>query len=105
LREIHKASGGPWGGIYVDQSYFEWLKGVFGEQAVQETCSDYEEYLDMQREFETKKRAFRFDSTSQVIIKIPSKLRDLSEKYAGKSLSSLISGKGLGEQVVLAAQE
>jgi len=105
LREIHKASGGPWGGIYVDQSFFEWLKGIFGEQAVQETCSDYEEYLDMQREFETKKRAFRFDSKSLITFKIPSKLRDLSEKYAGKSLSSLINGKGLGEKVVLAGKD
>ena len=105
MREIHKASGGPWGGIYVDQSFFEWLKGIFGERAVQETCNDYEEYLYMQREFETKKRAFRFDSTSQVMFRVPSKLRNLSEKYAGKSLSSLISGKGLGEQVVLAAED
>jgi len=91
LREIHKASGGPWGGIYVDRSYFEWLKAIFGERAINEICSDVDESLDMQREFEVKKRDLKSNSNTKIVFRIPSKLRELSLKYEEKPLKELIS--------------
>ncbi|WAR31398.1 HS12B-like protein [Mya arenaria] len=31
LKEIHKSSGGPWGGMYVDENYIAFIRKIFGE--------------------------------------------------------------------------
>ena len=36
LRELHRASGGAWGGIYVDKNFVKLLESVFGEDAIKE---------------------------------------------------------------------
>ncbi|XP_060603676.1 heat shock 70 kDa protein 12B-like [Ruditapes philippinarum] len=45
LKEIHKASGGPWGGTAVDKNYFDWLTNLFGERTMErfkkEQMADY----------------------------------------------------------------
>ncbi|XP_052761219.1 heat shock 70 kDa protein 12B-like [Mya arenaria] len=34
LKEIHKASGGPWGGIFVDKNYMKMLDRLYGEETL-----------------------------------------------------------------------
>jgi hypothetical protein len=55
LKELHKASGGPWGGIIVDNNYLEWLTKIFGNTTMQKfTSKQMEDYFQMLRDFEIK---------------------------------------------------
>jgi len=82
LCEIHKASGGPWGGTNVDEEFFKWLETIFGKRAMSEL--DFHEHLDMQRELETIKRDLKLNSTNKMKFNIPSQLRRLSLQYKEK---------------------
>ena len=91
LKEIHKASGGGWGGIMVDQAFEELLielvgKGVYDAFTTDET----EDYLDLWRLFEVKKKTVEPSMTSKVVMKLSSSLRDLYENQTGFSLEEAI---------------
>ncbi|WAR14058.1 HS12A-like protein [Mya arenaria] len=92
LKEIHKASGGPWGGIYVDKKYMEMINKLFGENALTDLRkTDMNDYFDITREFEYKKRSFDTVKTKQFFLRISASLRDLVEKYYSKSLEERIT--------------
>ena len=62
LTELYRASGGPYGGIYVDKEYLKIYDTIFGEGSVDQLKhEDMEEYLILIREFETKKRLVTSD--------------------------------------------
>ncbi|WAR14080.1 HS12A-like protein, partial [Mya arenaria] len=91
LKEIHITSGGPWGGIYVDENYMKMLNELFGEKAITELRkTEINDYFDVIREFEHKKRSFDTEKTNQLIVRISASLRDLAEKYSSKSLEERI---------------
>ncbi|XP_052819950.1 heat shock 70 kDa protein 12A-like [Mya arenaria] len=91
LKEIHISSGGPWGGIFVDENYMKMLNELFGEKAITELRkTEMNDYFDVIREFEHKKRSFDTEKTNQLIVRISASLRDLAEKYSSKSLEERI---------------
>ncbi|KAL4230003.1 hypothetical protein ACF0H5_010391 [Mactra antiquata] len=68
LREVIRASGGAWGGTRVDAAYDKLLDSIFGETLMEEFRREERiEDLEMQRNFELKKREIKIDSN---IIKI-----------------------------------
>lgn len=79
LKEIHKASGGPWGGISVDKNYLQMLEHVFGCSEIENLKSQYmEDYFDLLRDFEIKKRHFPQSSSEMVTLRVPFVLQQLS---------------------------
>ncbi|KAH3748366.1 hypothetical protein DPMN_182810 [Dreissena polymorpha] len=57
VKVIHKASGGPWRGIFVDDQYFQYLDSVLGIGVIEELRTNHiEDSFEMNREFEYKKR-------------------------------------------------
>ncbi|WAR14071.1 HS12A-like protein [Mya arenaria] len=101
LKEIHKASGGPWGGIYVDENYMKMLNKLFGETALTDLRNtEMNDYFDVTREFEHKKRSFDTDKTKQIIVRISASLRDLAEKNSSKSLEERISSLKVRENAI-----
>lgn len=81
LKEICKANGGPWGGMYVDKNYLKFYEQIFGERAME--CllkEDKYGYIDLLRSFETKKRSITSNSNQRVVLDIPSILGEESEK-------------------------
>ncbi|WAR14055.1 HS12B-like protein [Mya arenaria] len=101
LKEIHKASGGPWGGIYVDENYMKMLNELFGENALTELRkTEMNDYFDVTREFEHKKRSFDTDKTKQIIVRISASLKDFAEKYSSKSLEELIASLKVRENAI-----
>ncbi|XP_078331448.1 heat shock 70 kDa protein 12A-like [Crassostrea virginica] len=57
LTELYRASGGPYGGIYVDKEYLKMYDTIFGKEAIDKLKKeDIGEYLTIKREFEAKKR-------------------------------------------------
>jgi len=93
LKAIHKASGGPWGGTYVDQNYLAMLADVFGTKALEDLKkTEIGDYIDLLREFETKKRDFSSKKEDKVTFRISASLRESFEKYEKGSLKDRIAG-------------
>ncbi|WAR26403.1 HS12A-like protein [Mya arenaria] len=102
LKAIHKASGGPWGGVYVDANYIRFLERVFSRRAIADLKKkEMSDYFDVIREFETKKRCFSEKVKSKITFKISAATRTLSEKYTGQKLEQRIEYLGFGDSVVL----
>ncbi|WAR02826.1 HS12B-like protein [Mya arenaria] len=102
VKEVHKASGGPWGGIYVDENYMKWIASIFGQQAVDD-MKKYAmgDYFDILREFETKKRAHKTNTATKTTLRVSSILRAYAEKHSGMKLEEMIAKKEFGDTVVL----
>ncbi|WAR22029.1 HS12A-like protein [Mya arenaria] len=101
LKEIHKASGGPWGGISVDENYVKMLNELFGEKALTDLRNtEMSDYFDVTREFEYKKRSFEPDKTTQIIVRISASLRDLACKYSSISLEERITALKVQEHSI-----
>jgi hypothetical protein len=72
LREIHRASGGPWGGTKVDDAFQEYLLELFGFETI--TSLPKNEVIELERSFESFKR--KIDTGSTVYyMQIPLSLR------------------------------
>ncbi|WAR26407.1 HS12A-like protein [Mya arenaria] len=102
LKEIHKASGGPWGGIYVDANFLKFLEHIFGEKAItalktEEMC----DFFDLIREFEIKKRSFKSTSTDKVMFKISASTRNLCKKFTGHEYEERLATSEYGNFVIV----
>ncbi|XP_060600490.1 heat shock 70 kDa protein 12A-like [Ruditapes philippinarum] len=105
LTELYKASGGPWGGIYVDNNFLNFLDDLFGEQVM--SCfkeTNLEDYWDMLRAFETSKREVKYtdcheQEQTNITIRIPSTLREISKEENGKVLEELISSSSFSSDI------
>jgi hypothetical protein len=54
LKEIHRATGGPWGGTKVDDAFQEYLLELFGFEAITSLAKN--EVIELERSFESFKR-------------------------------------------------
>ncbi|XP_062574152.1 heat shock 70 kDa protein 12A-like [Saccostrea cucullata] len=71
LTELYRASGGPYGGIYVDENYLKIYDIIFGEGTLEQLrIDDMEEYLTFVREFENKKRSITQDFQTSFTTKL-----------------------------------
>lgn len=60
IKEVHQVTGGPFGGIYVDQKFEHLLENLVGKATTREFRMDYPaDWLRMMNEFEMKKRGRR----------------------------------------------
>ncbi|KAK3593606.1 hypothetical protein CHS0354_018704 [Potamilus streckersoni] len=97
VRELHKPSGGAWGGVKVDEAFLGLLKDLAGENVVRqftEECT--EDFLDLFREFEFVKRQIKLDMTDKpkVRVKIPVSFYDIFKNQRNKSLKESLAQTG-----------
>lgn len=79
LKEIHKATGGAWGGTRVDEEFFQMLIRIIGAPVFQSFCDEnMGDFLDLQRDFETTKRAVTPRTVDTINMRVPV---TLSETY------------------------
>ena len=73
IKEIHKVTGGPYGGIYVNQRFERLLEELFGSKKIQTYRSQFpSDWLSLMNEFEAKKRGNRIlDSSLMTNIRLP----------------------------------
>ena len=84
LREIHKASGGAWGGTRVDEAFKQFFIKIVGSDVMRKfELTSTSDYIDMFREFETKKRNIKSGQEGKVNFKIPIRLAELFEEIEG----------------------
>uniref|UniRef100_A0A8W8L3S8 Heat shock 70 kDa protein 12A n=1 Tax=Magallana gigas TaxID=29159 RepID=A0A8W8L3S8_MAGGI len=93
VKELHKASGGDWGGTKVDALFTSLLADVVGKD-VMETFSSVHKYdfLLMLRDFEVKKRTICPELNDKVTFTVPISLSTIfSEKNPGCSITDAAS--------------
>ncbi|XP_052819020.1 heat shock 70 kDa protein 12A-like [Mya arenaria] len=90
LRELHKASGGAWGGTKVDEAYEKFLDEVTGGKGVLKQFKEkhMENYVDLIRDFEIKKRDI--STTGKSNFRLPSTLTELIKEITGKTIKETI---------------
>ncbi|XP_060596890.1 heat shock 70 kDa protein 12A-like [Ruditapes philippinarum] len=92
LREIHKASGGAWGGTRIDDEYEKFLDSLFGQDIMKKfQKQNMDDYFDMMRAFEIKKRDLKLKGANKVTIRIPPSLIDIVQENRGKQLKDIIT--------------
>ncbi|XP_062609968.1 heat shock 70 kDa protein 12B-like, partial [Saccostrea cucullata] len=85
LKELYKASGGAWGGTQVDEAFKQMLQKIVGAPVISEFARSHTaDYVDMYREFETKKRSITGDPKGKITIKIPFSLVDTFRRHRGE---------------------
>jgi len=100
LKELHAASGGPWGGTCVDKCYIDWLTQMFGKEAIErlkrESMGDY---VDMLRDFENKKRNISPDTTGLITLRVCVALKEYHDESDEENIVSKIARMNLKEEV------
>jgi len=100
LKELHRASGGPWGGTCVDNSYIDWLAEMFGEDAMEKLKKNVmRDYFDLLREFETKKRNVLPDSTKMINFRVSAALNEFHNEGDGEQITEKIERLNLKNDV------
>ncbi|XP_045161878.1 heat shock 70 kDa protein 12B-like [Mercenaria mercenaria] len=106
LKELHKASGGPWGGTVVDDNYLKWLKQIFGSATMQKFKEEQmEDYFQLLREFETKKRSITPESSGKITLRLSATLKELYQKNEKVQLDDKITSLGLKDTVKFAGDK
>nr|XP_022310816.1 heat shock 70 kDa protein 12A-like isoform X2 [Crassostrea virginica] len=78
LTELYRASGGPYGGIYVDKEYLKMYDTIFGKEAIDKLKKeDMGEYLTIIREFEAKKRTVTANYGSNFVTSMSAVLNEM----------------------------
>ncbi|KAL3857338.1 hypothetical protein ACJMK2_012015 [Sinanodonta woodiana] len=91
LKEIHKATGGAWGGTAVDEAFRQFIIKLVGNPVFQKfTLEHTDDMLDMFRAFEVKKRDMQLMKESTVTLRIPVSLIRIFEKETGEVLHESI---------------
>ncbi|KAJ8297818.1 hypothetical protein KUTeg_024349 [Tegillarca granosa] len=91
LRELNNATGGAWGGTKVDAAFFQLLTDIVGEEVMGMFWKDHKsDAIDLNREFEVKKRTIKKNMGEFVQIKIPIVLKEKYEKVIKKTFAEAI---------------
>jgi len=100
LKELHRPSGGPWGGTKVDDIFIAWLEEIFGKGAMTKLKEEsMDEYLGILREFECKKRIVTPDSKGKITLSIPGALKKFHKRSGEEKIESKIVRLNLTEDV------
>ncbi|XP_052761126.1 heat shock 70 kDa protein 12A-like [Mya arenaria] len=99
LKELLQASGGAWGGTKVDDAFLELFNKIAGVNIIERLKSEnMEDYLELIRNFEVKKRDI-IDKPGITVIRIPISLMELAEEMTGKSLKQLLQNSPYKESI------
>ena len=106
LKELHRPSGGPWGGTKVDDRYIAWLTEMFGKGAMKKLKEEaMGDYLDILREFETKKRSVTPDLEGKITLRIPGALKKYHKRSGEENIESKIARLDLKEDIEFKADK
>ncbi|XP_060591654.1 heat shock 70 kDa protein 12B-like [Ruditapes philippinarum] len=82
LREVKPVSGGEWGGTMVNTEFENLLIRLVGRTVFEKfKDEEKEDWLEMQREFEFRKRETNVDSEGKISMRIPTSLTDLYNNH------------------------
>lgn len=97
LNTIHRACGGPYGGEFINQEFRKILSRVCGGDVLREFREKHiEDYLDVMKSFEIKKKTF---VGGNIVVKLPTTLSDILSETTGCSLEDLIQNGSLRDDL------
>jgi len=100
LKELHRASDGPWGGTLVDDNFIAWLSTMFGEDTMERLKNDeIRDYFDLLRAFEMSKRNELPDSTKTINFRMPVSLREFYTESNSENIVQKIQRMDLKNEV------
>lgn len=75
LKEISKASGGAWGGLHVNQRFYQFIEDLVGNKLMEKFRDQHPAaQLDLERKLEQKKRNLSGDEHNRILINLPDEL-------------------------------
>lgn len=90
LRELHKATGGPWGSVRVDNEFVKLLEEIFGvEFIVQFKLKRPAAFVELMLSFEARKRSASPERDAPLNVFPPFAFIDYYRKYSGKEVRLL----------------
>lgn len=91
VHNLHKASGGPWGGNQINKVFLELLVKLFGESTFRVFCKEnMDDFFNISQKIEVNKRLISTVKDETVKIDIPTTLVDkIAEMYRLSGLESL----------------
>ena len=101
LKELYKASGGPWGGTKIDSAFLKMMETLLGDEVLKEfqmVC--LYDHLELFRNFEIKKRQVSPDNNAKLMLRLPQCLRNVFEK-TGEQTAERIASSTFGSQMRL----
>ena len=102
LSEIYKASGGSWGGTYVDKAFKDFLTDIVGNDVMQAFIEEQTlDYIDLFRNFEVKKRGFKGHATDRVVFKVPVSMNDTFFAKRNKNIKDVLQSTKFADKVIL----
>ncbi|KAL3858584.1 hypothetical protein ACJMK2_008856 [Sinanodonta woodiana] len=102
LKEIAKASGGPWGGTAVDAAFFQLITDLVGNQVM--TAFQKEEmydYMDLFREFESTKRNLTATTKDLLTMKLPASLQKICNDKRKCTFKECVEKSAYSNQIKL----
>lgn len=106
LQELHKASGGAWGGTKVDASFIRLLSAIIGDNVMDVFRRKHPaDYIDLLREFEVKKRNVKEKMDTSVNFKLPIALTQLFEETKKKTFRKALEESTYSTDVTIAADK
>ena len=88
---MHKASGGAWGGIKVDEEFYQLLIAIIGAPTFKKFCdANKSDQLDLQRELETKKRTITPSVQGKITVKVPVAIAKTYEEENDETIKEAI---------------
>ncbi|KAL3862550.1 hypothetical protein ACJMK2_008510 [Sinanodonta woodiana] len=92
LKELHKATGGAWGGQEVDEAFKQFLIKIFGGPVFQKfQMGAIEDYIGLFRDFEVKKRKSSLDVTDYLTFTLPVSLVEIFQSETEETLTDVIN--------------
>ncbi|KAL3841758.1 hypothetical protein ACJMK2_019860 [Sinanodonta woodiana] len=106
LREVHKATGGDWGGTKVDDAFADVLIELVGRKSLKKfKLENVEDSLDFLRDFELKKRDFVVDKDARTSLRLPASLGRSLQETEGISLQDKIAHSKFKDDIQIATDK
>jgi molecular chaperone DnaK (HSP70) len=99
IKELEKASGGAWGGTYVDEQFHRMLEEIIGKEELEEYKTEHlDDFLLICNELEIKKREISTRSAN-ISFKIPPSLKEKCKSAKNYRLEDLITNSRLSGEL------
>lgn len=98
IQEVVPHGGGPWGGTSVDDRFITLLEDIFGETVMTRFKTEQlEDYNDLCRHFESRKRMVKLNQETDVDISMPGSFIVLLKEIKNRSIKEAATQADLGE--------
>ncbi|KAL3859667.1 hypothetical protein ACJMK2_009875 [Sinanodonta woodiana] len=92
LKEVCKASGGPWGGTAVDMTFLQLLVSIVSGPVMHKFMkTEVYDYLDLFREFESAKRNLSLQTKDMINLKFPASLNEICKELTGNDFKTCVT--------------